>query len=566
MKLRLTAIIGVIGIYLVSFAGVAEIEDFVPATDEVLRNPNPEDWVMWRRTYDSVGHSPLDQINRGNVGGMQLAWAYSLRPGDSQPEPLVYNGVMYIVHPGDVITALDAATGDFIWEYERDLPDDARARQSRSISIYEDKVIHATSDAHIIALDARDGRLVWESVVADYTQGYGYTSGPLVADGAVIAGMGGCTGLYEESCFITAHDVETGEELWRTFTIARPGEYGGDTWGDLPFFARGGGDAWITGSYDPELRLVYWGIQQAKPWARVTRGTDGDALYTDSTVALDIDTGEIVWYHQYQPGETLDIEEPFEPILIDVDGRMSLYNMGKLGILWNIDRETGEFVNHFDLGYQDVIEQVDPQTGRTTYRPDAIPEVGVEVEVCPHVAGFKSWRAMSYNSAMDAFYIPLRLACGTFITEDTIDFVEGGGGVGAPWSAFEVFYHPDSEESIGEFIAMDRATGEVLWRQRQRAPFHTSALSTDGDLVFVGDWARFFNAYDSETGELLWRTRLSSSPHGSPITYGTDGKQYVAVPVGYGWIWAQGMESLAPEVTPPPDGNAIYVFALPDSE
>ena len=344
----------------------AQVRDFEPVTDAMLENPDPADWLNWRRTLDGWGYSPLDQVNTDNVHQLQLVWSWQLPPGLSQPTPLVHDGVMFIPSPGNVVQAVDAVTGDRLWEHRRqfeastdELDAVGSGMRTRSIAIYGNKIYVNTSDAHIVALDARTGEVAWDHTVADYTLGYRYTSGPIVVQGKIVAGMTGCQNYKNDVCFISAHDAETGEELWRTATIARPGEPGGDTWGDLPLTFRAGADSWIPGSYDPQTNLTYWSTSQAKPWARLSRRTDGDALYTNSVLALDPETGELQWYYQFVPGETHDLDDVFESVLIDHSGRRSLFKMGKMGILWELDRTTGAFVAAHDLGYQNVID-VDP--------------------------------------------------------------------------------------------------------------------------------------------------------------------------------------------------------------
>ncbi len=548
----------------------AQVKEFRPVTETMLRNPAPGDWLNWRRTDNAWGYSPLDQINRQNVTQLQLAWSWAMDDtGANEATPLVYDGIMYLPNPRGVIQALDAATGDLIWQYR---PAAAKAAEGsdasrgiqRNIAIFGDKIFATTGDAHIIAVDARTGKLAWDTKVANSELGYGYTSGPIVVRGKVIAGMSGCTRYKEDVCFISAHDAATGKEVWRTSTIARPGEPGGDTWGDLPLTFRAGGDAWIPGSYDPETNLVYWATAQAKPWARVARGTDGDALYTNSTLALDPDTGKMKWYYQHLPGETQDMDEVFESILVDAGGRKSLFKMGKLGILWQLDRTNGQFIHATDLGYQTIV-QVNAQTGKVTYLPGKIPQLGVELEMCPSTAGFKSWRAMSYNPQTRAFYIPMNLNCekGTF---GPVEKVVGKGGTGPVQRAD--YKHPESGGNLGEFLAMDSQTGKVLWRQRTPSPSNTAALSTAGGVVFGGDWDRHMYAYDATAGKILWQTRLPTSAQGFPITYLAKGKQYVAMPTGLGggsWSTLIPLE-LAPEIKRPNSGNGIFVFALGNSE
>jgi len=548
----------------------AQVKEFRPVTETMLRNPAPGDWLNWRRTDNAWGYSPLDQITRQNVTQLQLAWSWAMDDtGANEATPLVYDGIMYLPNPRGVIQALDAATGDLIWQYR---PAAAKAAEGsdasrgiqRNIAIFGDKIFATTGDAHIIAVDARTGKLAWDTKVANSELGYGYTSGPIVVRGKVIAGMSGCTRYKEDVCFISAHDAATGKEVWRTSTIARPGEPGGDTWGDLPLTFRAGGDAWIPGSYDPETNLVYWATAQAKPWARVARGTDGDALYTNSTLALDPDTGKMKWYYQHLPGETQDMDEVFESILVDAGGRKSLFKMGKLGILWQLDRTNGQFIHATDLGYQTIV-QVNAQTGKVTYLPGKIPQLGVELEMCPSTAGFKSWRAMSYNPQTRAFYIPMNLNCekGTF---GPVEKVVGKGGTGPVKRAD--YKHPESGGNLGEFLAMDSQTGRVLWRQRTPSPSNTAALSTAGGVVFGGDWDRHMYAYDATAGKTLWQTRLPTSAQGFPITYLAKGKQYVAMPAGLGggsWSTLIPLE-LAPEIKRPNSGNGIFVFALGNTE
>jgi alcohol dehydrogenase (cytochrome c) len=549
------------------FAGFvtgAQVKDFTPVTEAMLLNPQAADWPNWRRTVDGWGYSPLTQINKQNVHQLQLAWSWAMRPGQNQPTPLVVNGVMYLPNPGGGVQALDAATGELLWEYQSAPAAGGPPRTSpmRNLAILGDKVYVAVPDARLIALDARTGAVRWDHQVADPKLGYSYSSGPIVVRRMIVAGINGCARYKDDVCFISAHDPESGKELWRTSTIARPGEPGGDTWGDLALTFRAGGDAWIPGSYDPKLNLIFWGTSQAKPWTRFARGTDGDALYTNSTLAIDPVSGKIAWHYQHIPGETLDMDETFERILVDADGRASVFTMGKLGILWELDRQTGAFLSAHDLGYQNVVD-VDRRTGKVTYRAGMIPKPGVELEFCPSSTGFKSLRAMAYHPETQAFYIPLNLHCeqGTF--NDNINRVVGGGGSGGVRR--RNLMHPASPDGIGEFVALHARSGKILWRHRTRTPPNTAALTTGGGLVVVGDWDRNFRVYDAANGKILFESRLSTSAHGFPIAYAVNGRQYIAMPVGGGGAqWATTVPGeLLPEKKTPPGGNAIFVFALP---
>jgi alcohol dehydrogenase (cytochrome c) len=529
----------------------------------MLLEPAPGDWPNWRRTLDGWGYSPLTQINTRNAHQLRLAWSWGIPPGQNQTTPLVVNGMMFLATPGGGVQALDATTGDLLWEYSHTVAGGGTLRTSpmRNLAVFGDKVYVSTSDARLIALEARTGKVRWDQQVADPKLGYTYSSGPIVVHGMIVAGINGCQRYKNDVCFISAHDAETGKEVWRTSTIARPGEPGGDTWGDLPLMFRAGGDAWIPGTYDRKTNLIFWGTSQAKPWTRFARGTDGDALYTNSTLAIDPATGKIAWYYQHVPGETLDLDETFERVLVDRNGRSSVFTMGKLGILWELDRRTGTFVSAHDLGYQNVLD-VDRATGKATYRANMIPKPGVELEFCPSSSGFKSLRAMAYHPQTDAFYIPLNLQCekGTFA--DNIQRVEGGGGSGGVKRINMM--HPASPDGIGEFLALG-ANGKVLWRRRTRTPPNTAALTTGGGLVVIGDWDRYMSVHDAVSGKILFQTRLPNSAHGFPITYAVNGKQYIAMLVGSGGAqWATTIPAdLLPEKKPVTSVNAIFVFALP---
>ena len=549
--------------------GQAQVPNYVSVTDAELENPDPADWLNWRRTLDGWGYSTLDQIDRTNVGDMQLAWSWGLEQGISQTTPLVHDGIMYIANPGNVVQALDARTGDFIWEHRREMDERRRpGAQMRSLAIYQDLIILNTVDAHIVGLDARTGEVRWDTPVMPDFDGYGFSSGPIIADGIIVAGLRGCERYREETCYIVGLDASTGQVAWKTSTVARPGERGGDTWGDLPVLFRAGSDAWIPGSYDPVSGLVYYGTSQAKPWTRDARGTDGDALYSNSTLALDPATGEMKWYYQHLPGDTHDMDETFERILVDYDGRQSVFSMGKLGILWELDRVTGSFVNAIDLGYQNILD-VSAETGEVTYRDGMVVGVFEELYFCPSTGGVKSLRAMSYHPTTGAMYIPLNLHC------ETAEFLpveqrEGGGGTGGVRER-QNHFHPDSPDQLGEFQALDIRTGETLWQNRRRAPYNTAALTTAGGLVFVGDLDRYILAYDTDTGETRWQSRLTTMANGYPITYAVDGVQYVAFVAGNplgGASWAATVPNdLLPELRNPRNaGNAIFVFALSEGD
>ena len=551
--------------------GVTQVREFEPVTDEELLNPDPGDWINWRRTLDGQGYSPLDQINRETVSDLQLVWSWALPPGTDEVTPLVHDGVMYVPSRSGV-QALDAATGDFIWEYtgrlsetgDTSLPATRRPGLARrNLAIYEDRLFVGTSRAELMALDARTGEVVWEHQVADSALGYRYTSGPIIVRGRVVAGMTGCERYKNEVCFISAHDARTGAELWRTSTVARPGDPGGDTWGDLPLAFRAGADAWIPGSYDPETDLIYWSTAQPKPWASAQRGTEGAALYSNSTLALDPETGAIRWYFQHIPAETHDLDEVFEIVLVDRGDRRSLFKMGKIGVLWELDPRTGAFRAAHDLGYQNIVD-IDPIGGQGILRRERIPRLGVAVDYCPGPGGVKNLWAMAYHPETRAFYIPLTPGCALSVFSEMPAPEVGGGGIGLSDRAFVV--HPESPQQLGDFVAMDSDTGEVLWRRRSRWQYGTAVLTTGGGLVFVGDIDRHMYAFDARDGTELWRTRTPTATDGFPITYAVGGRQYVAVPSGPGWslAWRNARQVFPEDMQRPPgSGSVLQVFALP---
>ena len=567
MTRRLLASILVSAVLLLAGASVtAQVRDFSPVTDAMLQDPSPADWLNWRRTLDAQAHSPLDEITTDNVADLRLVWSWALADGSQQTTPLVYDGVMYVANPGEIVHALDAATGELLWEYRRDAPAPGESyggpppgRAHRNLAIYEDKIYLNSADAHVIALDARTGEVVWDNDVGKGV-GFQFSSGAIVADGKVVSGLTSCGRYRDDTCYIVALDAATGRELWRTSTIAKPGERGGDSWGDLPLMFRAGSDSWIPGSYDPITRTLFHGTSQAKPWASAARGTDGDVLYTNSTLALDLDTGEMKWYFQHIPGDTLDMDEVFERILVDYDGRRSVFTMGKMAVLWELELETGQFRSARDLGYQ-TFADIDPETGRFTYREGMVPVLGEPVFWCPSTSGFKSWRAMSYHPAREIFYIPINLNCETAIF-GPVDQVPGGGGIGPVRRTNHM--HPDSPDGLGELLAMSMRTGEVRWRFRTRTPINTAALTTAGDIVVAGDWDRHLYVFHAADGEILWQTRLPQSLQGFPVTYEAGGTQYIAVPTGTGGgSWGTSVPAdLLPDKRRPAGGNGVYVFAL----
>ena len=551
--------------------------DFVPVTDEMLQDPAPGDWLMWRRTLDGWGYSPLDQIDRDNVGDLRMVWTRALTEGRQQGTPLAYGGVLYMPNPADVIQAIDAVTGDLVWEHRREVPDDIGEyvfntlwQNNRNIAIYGSTILDTSADDHIFALDAETGRMVWETQVLDYrTHPATQSSGPIVADGKVVSGRSCMPAGGPDACVITAHDPDTGEELWRRRTIPAPGEPGDETWGGVPFEERRHVGAWMVPSYDPALNLLYIGTSVTSPAPKfLIGGADLRHLYHNSTLALDADTGEIVWYYQHL-NDHWDLDHPFERLLVDtavapdasaVDWinprvqpgetrRVVTGIPGKTGVVYTLDRETGEFLWATPTITQNVISAIDGASGAVTENPELVfTGVGQEVLTCPHASGGKDWEAGAYSPLTNTMYFPLRNVCARMMAEGP-----------ESTSIYAINWRPEiapGTDQVGAVWAISAETGETAWVHEQRAAT-MSLVTTGGGLVFGGDVNGRFRAFDQETGEVLWEVNLGSSVSGFPITYAVDGRQYVAVSTG-----TPRFVNLTPELSPS-QGNNLFVFALP---
>jgi len=572
--------------------GAQPTTDFVPVTDAMLQDPAPSDWLMWRRTLDSWGYSPLDEINKENVDELRLVWTRNLADGTSEGTPLAYGGVLYMPQAKDVIEAIDAVTGDLVWSYRRDLPDDVygyvgfNARNNRNIAIYDRLIINTSDDNYAFALDATTGETVWETLILDYKKNSAtHSAGPIIADGRVISGRSCRPWGGPDACIITAHDALTGEELWRRRTIPAPGEPGDETWGDVPFESRHHVGSWMVASYDPELELIYMGTSVTSPAPKfLLGGSDKKHLYHNSTLALDPENGEIRWYYQHL-NDHWDLDHPFERILVDTAVRpdpeaVSWINPrleegevrkvmtgipGKTGIVYTLDRETGEFLWATPTIFQNVITHIDGATGEVTENSEVVfTELEQEVLVCPSWAGGKDWEAGAYSPLTHMMYFPVRNTCARLLATDNVDserarrLTAGGQGGLEIYSLAARHQLAPGTENLGTVRAISVETGATTWLFEQRAGT-MSLVATGGGLVFGGDSNGRFRAFDHETGDVLWEINLGTSVSGYPITYAVDGRQYVAVNTGGGSI------NLTPELHPS-SGSNLFVFALPDRD
>lgn len=552
------------------------IDQLNPVTDQMLLNPPDGDWLMWRRTYDGFGYSPLDQINKDNVGELRLAWAWNMTPGRTEETPLVHDGVLFLNNRNNLVQALDGATGELIWEYQHELPDNVTgARGIRSKAIYGDSLILTTSDAHIISLNAKTGDLNWDRAVANSDFGYYYSSGPIVANGMIIAGMSGCGGAQPGGCYFTGHDVNTGEEKWRVHTIARPDTPEGKTWNGLPLESRHGASAWMSGSYDPEQNLFFAGVGQPYPWIAEMSGllpkspdpnVSNEALYSNSTLAINATTGELKWYFQHLPNDSLDLDHVYERMLIDlpVNGEMRkmVVSTGKIGIIEALDRTNQEYLWYKETVPQNVVLSIDPETGNKEINPDVIPHIGQTTLNCPADPGGRGWTSTAYSPRTQALYLPLAEFCSNTTPNplDPGEIYTGGGR-----ATFARVPLPNSDGNIGRLDAIKLTDQSTMWSYRQRPPITSAVLPTGGGLVFAGGLDRYFMAFDDETGDILWKAKASNAINAFPVSYMANGKQYVAVVATSGTGLTRSWGSLTPEIkTPTDDGSTLFVFALPD--
>ena len=558
------------GALIAILATVGGAAEYQPVTDERLLNPEPHNWLMYRATYDSHGYSALDQINAKNVAGLKPLWTFStgMREGHQSP-PVVNDGVMFVTTPHNHVLALDAATGDQLWRYERDLPEDQWQMHptNRGVGLYGKLAFMATADCYLVALDAATGEVVWEVEVADYATGYYMTLAPLVAAGKVMVGVSG--GEFGIRGFVAAFDANTGEPAWQTYTIPAPGEPGSESWpGDT--WKTGGVPVWITGSYDPATQLTYWGTGNGGPWTGDMR--TGDNLYATSVLALDAATGELRGHHQYHWNDSWDWDEVSAPLLIDFQRGdktiAGLVHPGRNGYLWFLARQEDGGIGFVDAKpyvKQDVFTSLDAQTGRPTYDESKRPGVGKGANFCPSHWGGKDWPPAAFSPRTRLLYVPANDNVCAYLAGIEEEYREGRTFMGADMDTFTLVVDPKAE-SIGELQAWNVDTAELAWRVPFESHNWGPVLATAGDVVFMGGTSdRYFRAFDATTGALLWKQRTNSGITGVPSTYAVAGKQYVAVLAGWGVDAERQQDSfrtLGRTDLVVPQGGVLWVFGL----
>jgi len=549
-----------------------------PVTAGMLADPVAGDWLNWRKTQDSLGYSPLDQINTENVGGLVEAWRAPLGEGASMATPLVHDGVLFLADTNDAVLALDAESGGELWRYEHATGVDATAGLNGKfgMAIYGETIIVPTLDLRLLALDFRTGELVWEhaiAVTADSPSRYSLRAAPLLADSVIVQGV--TATMVPEGGFIIGLDAGSGEELWRFQTVAGPDDPGGHTWNGIPRAERQGGSVWVSGSYDPELDLVFFGPAPTYHTAPLLDAVDkpgvsNDALYTNSTIALRPRSGELAWHFQHVANDQWDLDWSFERqiIEVEVDGspRKAVITAGKMALYDALDAATGEYLFSIDLGLQNLVASINPRTGVKTMNPNARPNAENAVLVCPQPIGGRNWPAAAVNPQSKMLFLPLAETCmmGGPTGGDSQLLSTGANISGvAP---------PNSDGNIGRLQAINLATRELAWSFREFMPPASAVLATGGGLVFGGALDQSFKAFDQADGEVLWSTDLGDIAASFPITYSVNGKQHIALVVGQPGLHASALIGHAMQHSGGDlsrfsvltrEGPALVVYALP---
>ena len=547
------------------------LQRYTPVTAERLKKPEDANWLLFRRTYDGWGYSPLRDITPANVARLAPVWSFSTGQVEGhQAPPIVNNGIMFVATPGNQVLAIEAKSGAVLWRYKRAIPEDMTQLHptSRGVGLWGDKVFFAATEAVLVALDAKTGKDAWTTKVEDYKKGYYMSLAPLVVDGRVMIGVSG--GEFGVRGFVAAYDNESGNELWRTYTVPARADPGSETWPEGNQWKTGGGSVWVTGTYDPDTDLAFWGTGNGGPWMGDQR--PGDNLYTSSVIALATKTGAIRGYFQYHPNDSWDWDEVSPPILVDYrhGGRTvkGLVDVARNGYLWRLERTRDKinFITGQPFVRQNVFKSLDPKTGRPEIDEARKPGTGKAVLFCPGLWGGKDWPYEAYNPKTGLVYIPAN--------ENHCNNLEGKVEERVPGQWWTGVAIPDFHFTVdtkagffGQILAYDLNTGKRAWRNLYSGSMMWgSLLTTAGGLVFGGGTNdRMFRAYDAKTGEQLWQFRTNSGIIAPPSTFEVNGVQYVAVQSGYGVDAAfqqQLMSELVGWQADVPQGGVIWVFAI----
>jgi alcohol dehydrogenase (cytochrome c) len=544
---------------------------YQPVSKERLLAPGDDDWLMIRRTYDGWGYSPLADITPANVGRLKRVWMVETGTDKvHEAAPVVNGGVMFVTAPGNIVMALDAVTGKVLWRNERRRPKGARVPHdtNRGVALYGDSVFVAAGEAVLVALDAKTGKERWATTVADYKSAYYISMAPLVADGKVLIGTSG--GEFGVRGFVAAYDPVSGKELWRTFTVPAPGEPGSETWPKGDQWKTGGAPVWVTGNYDPELNIAYFGTGNGGPWMGDQR--PGDNLYVASTVAFDVATGRIRGHFQYSPNESWDWDEVSPPILVDYqrNGRTikGLIDVARNGYLWFLERSANgiKFVEGKPYVTQNVYRGLDPVTGRPDVDPVRKPGTGKTADFCPNAHGGKNWPPVAFSPQTRLMYVPANNnLCGQ-LTGIPVKYEAGKNFAG--FKSGPPFAAPGADHVGGQVQAWNVDTGQRAWTHNYvKSPNWGSMLVTGGGVLFTGGTNdRKMHAFDATTGQLLWEYQTASGIVAPPTTFRVNGKQYLAVLSGWGGD-PRGMQATLNRVfpgdfPPVPEGGTLSVFAV----
>ncbi len=487
----------------------------------------PGNWLTYSGNYQAHHYSPLDLINRENAGRLKVQWMYQIRGRQHfETMPLVFDGVMYITDPPSDVTALDVRTGRPLWHYRRTIPQGVPVccgQVNRGVAALDDQIFVNTIDAHLVALDARTGRVRWDVEVADYKTGYSMTAAPLAIKGKIIVGIAGAE--YGVRGFLDAYDAKTGKRAWRFWATPGPGEPGNDSWsGDS--WKRGGGTTWVTGSYDPELNLLYWGTGNPAPDYDGTVRL-GDNLYSDSVVAVNADTGKLQWHFQFVPHDVNDMDSNQIPVLVDAEWRGKPRKLmlfaNRNAFYYVLDRTNGEFLTAKPFARQNWAKGIDPR-GRPIPNPATEPNATGAL-VYPDDDGAANWFSPSYSKRAGLFYVNVREKGGIYFSTKT-QYQPGRMYLGA--SKRDI----PTEEPYGALRALNALTGDLAWEFRVKTPPWCGVLATAGDLVFSGTMEGDLFALDAVTGKFLWRIQTGGEIWSNPISYRSEGKQHIAVASG----------------------------------